>query len=438
MAPLALKQPLSRALRSVVLPLWTAVALAAFCGWLACAPARPPATTQLLTGETESRLILVSLDGFRWDFDLRTETPNLDRLADEGVRAEILLPVFPTKTFPNHYTQVTGLWPSHHGIVGNNIRDPELEDRFSLRSRQAVADARWWGGEPIWVTAEKQGLKTAPLFWPGSEAPIGGVRPTYWQPYRYDMPNAERVDQLLAWLDLPAGDRPHFLTLYASDLDSAAHGSNPDSSPEVAEAVARVDAMLGRLLDGLAERGLSESIDLIVVSDHGMSATSSDRVIPVDDYVDLDTVDVMSMGALLTLWPKPEDVDAVYAALKGAHPHLAVYSRDEIPERFHFRDNPCIPPIVGIPDDGWSASTRSRLHESPERFDGGAHGYDHDLESMGAFFVARGPAFRQGVVVAPFRNIHLYNLMCHILGLEPAENDGDIEVVQQMLRQTAR
>jgi len=403
--------------------------------WIACSGVTHKAPTIDSAPKAETRIILVSLDGFRWDFAGRVDTPNLDRLANAGIRAEKLLAAFPTKTFPNHYTLVTGLWPSNHGIVGNNIRDPELEARFGLGNREAVADGRWWGGEPIWVTAEKQGVKSAPLFWPGSEAPIKGVRPTYWEPYQHEMSNADRVDKLLSWIDLPEADRPRFLTLYASDVDSAAHDSNPDSSPDVAAAVARVDAMVGRLLAGLEQRGLADSTHVIIVSDHGMSATSADRVIPIDDYIDLEVANPMDMGAILTLWPEPEDEETVYTALKGAHPRLAVYRRDEIPARLHFADSPRIAPIVGVVDDGWSASTRGRLENSPERFEGGSHGYDPDLDSMGGLFIAHGPALRQGLVVEPFRNIHLYELMCHVLGLEPAKNDGDLGVVREMLRQ---
>ncbi len=286
--------------------LWAAWALSACSFWIACSGVALKAPTIDSTTKADTRVVLVSLDGFRWDFASRADTPNLDSLANEGIRAEKLLSAFPTKTFPNHYTLVTGLWPSNHGIVGNNVRDPELEARFGMSNREAVADARWWGGEPIWVTAEKQGFKSAPLFWPGSEAPIKGVRPAYWEPYQSEMSNADRVDKLLSWIDLPEPDRPRFLTLYASDVDSAAHGSDPDSSPEVATAVARVDAMVGRLLAGLEQRGLADSTHVIIVSDHGMSATSADRVIPVDDYIDLEVANPMDMGAVLTLWPGRE------------------------------------------------------------------------------------------------------------------------------------
>ena len=388
----------------------------------------------------EPILLLVSLDGFRWDYLQRGQTPNLTRLAERGVRSERLIPVFPSKTFPNHYSIVTGLYPEHHGIVANTMYDPVLNARFRMSDRQAVGDERWWGGEPIWVTAEKQGLLTAPFFWVGSEAPIQGFRPTYWQRFDDDFPNSERVDQVLAWLDLPSDERPSFLTLYFSDVDTAAHDHDPDSAPEVAAAVREVDNALGRLLSGLDDRGLSDRVNIIVVSDHGMTALSPERVILIDEYLDLEVANVVDWNPVLALWPAEDRIEEVYRDLVGAHPHLQVFRRQETPERLRYLQHRRIAPIVALADEGWWLGTKRGLESvwTPEdhdadRFPGGTHGYDPALESMGALFIGAGPAFRKGLVVPPFENIHLYNLMCEILGLEAAPNDGDPAAILPLL-----
>lgn len=384
----------------------------------------------------ESTLILISLDGFRWDFLDHGVTPVLSRLAREGVHAERLIPSFPTKTFPNHYTIATGLRPAEHGLVANNIWDPATRKSFGLSNREAVRNGAWYGGEPIWVTAEKAGLKTAPLFWPGSEAEILGVRPTISIPYDGDMAPADRVDLILQWLDLPDGERPRFLTLYFSDVDDGAHQNGPEPSEPLAEALETVDRAVGRLLAGLDARGLEDAMDLLIVSDHGMSSTSRDRVILLDDYVDIAEVNVVDWNPVLALWPPEERVDEVYRSLKDAHPNLAVYRRDEIPAGLDFSGHPRIAPIVGIADDGWSISGSARLQRCPQCFDGGTHGYDPALESMGALLIARGPSFRSEIKLGPVDNVDLYNVMCAILGLTPAPNSGDPASVPRIV--TAR
>jgi predicted AlkP superfamily pyrophosphatase or phosphodiesterase len=379
-------------------------------------------------------LILVSLDGFRWDYMEAAATPTLDRLATGGVRAERLIPSFPSKTFPNHYTLVTGLRPAEHGIVANHFYDPVFDARFTIGDPTTVTDARWWGGEPIWVTAERQGRRAATLFWPGSEAAIGGVLPSYGLPYDHDLPHADRVATLLQWLDAPADRRPTFLTLYLSDVDSAGHAYGP-GAPETLAAIEKVDATLGTLLAGLERRNLARQTHWIIVADHGMAATARERVILFDDFVSLEQANAVDVDPLLALWPAEEDREAVYRALAGAHPHLQVYRRAEIPERFQYRDHRRIPPILGVADEGWSIASRADFERHPERYDGGAHGYDPALPSMGALFIGHGPKFRQGATVPPLENLHVYELMCHILGLEPATNSGHFSAVRHLLRE---
>ena len=421
------------------------IALAALC--LACTSVPPPSTAPLPAPsptEPESQLeiarptlILIGLDGFRWDFLKHDVTPTLNRLAALGVHAERLIPSFPSKTFPNHYTIATGLRPGEHGLVANNIWNPRTRETFGLGNRAAVGDGTWYGGEPIWVTAEKAGIPSAPLFWPGSEAEILGIRPSLYLTYDDDMPGNDRVDLLLEWLELPADERPGFLTLYFSDVDTAAHRHGPEPSPGLASALSRVDGAVARLVAGLAQRGLSSSVDLMIVSDHGMSSTSRDRVILLDDYIDVDTARVIDWNPVAALWPDDDKIDEIYHLLADAHPHLAVYRGQDLPERYEFTGHERIAPIIGIADDGWSISSRSNLARCPQCFDGGSHGYDHRLESMGALLIAYGPSFHEGIEIGPIENIHLYNVMCAVLGLEPADNSGDAAWVPKLVKTDA-
>jgi predicted AlkP superfamily pyrophosphatase or phosphodiesterase len=382
----------------------------------------------------QPQVLLVSIDGFRWDYLDRPEARRIREVAARGVRAERLIPVFPTKTFPTHYSIVTGLHPEEHGILANNIWDDEIGQRFTLSDRRVMADPRWWGGEPIWVTAEKQGTRAASFFWPGSDVEIGGVRPTWYRAYDAGVPNLRRVRTVLDWLARPPPERPAFVTLYFSDVDNAGHRHGPDA-PETNAAIAQVDSLIGVLVDGIAERGMAGRVNLILVSDHGMAATSRDRQIALDDYLDLRRVRVVDWSPVLALTPDPDYLEEAYRRLRGAHPNLQVVRRGELPARLRYNNHPRITPIIGIADEGWSITTRSRLQTvDPATLDGGNHGWDPELLSMGAFFVAVGPAFREGVTVPPIQSIHLYELMTHILGLTPAPNSGSLEAVRHLLR----
>ncbi len=224
-------------------------------------------------------VILISVDGFRYDYFEKYKPENLNNLARKGVRARWMIPAYPSLTFPNHYTVATGLYPENHGIVGNTIYDPEFDAIFALSKREEVQNGRWWGGEPIWVTAEKQGQRAAAFFFPGTEAEIAGKRPTFWKEFDDKFPNPERVDQILKWLDLPAAERPTFYTLYFSDVDHAGHDFSPDS-PEVGKAINNVDDALGRLIDGLkARRIFGKNVNLIIVSDHGMAVMNPTKAV---------------------------------------------------------------------------------------------------------------------------------------------------------------
>lgn len=382
-------------------------------------------------------LLLVSIDGFRADYLQRGESPTLAALAGKGVRAKWMQPSFPSLTFPNHYTLVTGLYPDHHGIVNNTMYDPEL-GKFSLSRHKAVGDGRWWaGGEPIWVSADKAGLKTATMFWPGSEAEIHGYRPDHWQPYDGKVTADQRVDKVLAWLDLPAAERPDFLTLYFDDVDHAGHRYGPDT-PEVNAAIRHVDKALAHLVEGLKARHLFDRINIIVVSDHGMTSTPEGQVVLLDKVINLDHVHVVAMGILAGVTPRPGHEDEVAAKLLESHPHMTCWRKQDIPARYHYGNNPRIPPLDCLADDGWQITSSDYLARREFPMSLGNHGYDNNDPHMRALFIARGPAFRKGLTVSAFPNVDVYPLMTHLLGIKAQPHDGNFQTVEDMLEPAAR
>jgi predicted AlkP superfamily pyrophosphatase or phosphodiesterase len=389
-----------------------------------------------VTQATPPILILIAIDGWRWDYIERFQPPVLSTMATSGVRSEGLIPIFPSKTFPNHYTMVTGLHAARHGITSNNITDPSLSRRFTLSDREVQQDTRWWGGEPLWVGVERQGQIAATMFWPGSDVEIAGDRPAYWRPYEDELPNEARVDQLLAWLKEPEPKRPTFLTLYFSDVDTAGHRFGP-LAEQTRSAALHVDGMLGRLRSGIEQLGLASRANYVIVSDHGMAELSRERVIVLDDYIDLATVELIDSAPIVGVNTRPGvSVDSAYRTLAGKHPALQVYTRDTLPVEHRLRHHPRVPDLIGIADDGWHPTTRAWLTRelNAETFPGGNHGYEPKHRSMHGLFVATGPQFKSGLVAPAFDNIHVYELLCQVLGIEPASNDGDPVVTAGFLR----
>ena len=396
---------------------------------LACTVVALPACASSEVQVATPTVILVSLDGFRWDFREIGNTPTLDSLAAAGVTAERMIPVFPTMTFPSHHSMATGLYPERHGIVSNRMYDPARDAWFSIGN----LDAAWWGGEPIWLTAERQGIIAATFFWPGTDVAITGRHATHW--YRFDasIPNKDRVDQVLRWLALPATEQPQLITLYFEDVDQAAHDDAVDSR-RVQRAITAVDAALGRLTAGLTRMGAGDKVNIIIVSDHGMAKRSPERVIFIDDFVDVDAVTVVDWNPVWMASAVDGNHDRLYQRLRNAHPNLTAYRREGIPDRLHFKNNARVPPVIAIADEGWSITTRSYFDRNRDSFRGNTHGYDNRAESMGTIFVASGPAFAGGKVVPPFESVHVYELVCAILGIEPAENDGSLDAIREVLR----
>jgi predicted AlkP superfamily pyrophosphatase or phosphodiesterase len=367
-------------------------------------------------------VVLVSIDGMRWDYLERHAPPNLQELARDGVRLEQLIPVFPTKTFPNHYTIVTGLRVESHGIVGNEMFDPESGRFFRMSDRAAMLDPKWWGGEPIWNTAGRQGKRTASMFWPGSEVAIGGRQPTYWLPYQNNKPHAERVAQVLAWLALPAAERPMFITLYFSTVDSAGHQFGP-LAPQTRDALLEVDGHLGELRRGIAGLGLDDRVTLVVLSDHGMADVSPARVIYLDDALKPGDPAVEFQGPVAGLRLRPGEIEDYRTRLRTL-PHVRVLRKTELPPGFGYSNNRRIPDLIVLADEGWEISTRA-ARANRRRVSLGNHGFDPGYASMGATFIAHGPTLRRGVVLPAMENVHVYHALCGLLGIEPARNDGD-------------
>jgi predicted AlkP superfamily pyrophosphatase or phosphodiesterase len=404
--------------------LWLLLTVAAACAGRVVQETAPP----------EPLLILVSLDGWRHDYDTKAAAPTLRALAARGVAAAGLIPAYPSKTVPNHYSIVTGLYPGHHGMIANVIRDPATGRLFERTNRAEVTSPMWWGGDPIWNVAQRRGIVAATMFWPGSEAPVGGMQPRYWREFDERLPGDARVDQVLQWLDLPAIDRPRFVTLYLDDADLAGHWYGPDSS-QVRDAIVRTDGQLGRLVDGLRRRQLLDTTNLVVLSDHGMAATTRAQTIVVDDLVSPDDIEVADINPTLGVTPRPGAEARVLEALRTGHPRLHMYRREATPPHWRFREHQRIPPLTGVADEGWVVLRRGQVDEYWKRSDnGGQHGYDPRVRSMHGIFVAAGPAFRTAATVPAFENVHVYNVLLQVMGLSARPNDGDPAIARSLLR----
>lgn len=394
------------------------------------------AASQNRITDLKPTVILISLDGFRSDYLEKYKPPTLTQLAHGGVRAKWMIPSFPTKTFPNHYTIVTGLYPENHGIIENNVYD--FGEIFKIDDRKQVQDKKWWGGEPIWVTAQRQGQIAGSYFFVGSEAE--GLRPTFWRTYNGDVPPEMRVDKVLSWLDLPQHRRPTFVAMYFSTTDDVGHQFGPDAE-ETKYAVLNADSYVRRLVDGLKARRIEDRVNIIIVSDHGMALRDQRNAVVMDDY--FDTTDksladpILTTGEIWQIFPKPGMEDVIMQRLKPIK-NATCWRKADIPPRLHYSRGKRVAPIVCSSDEGWNMTSRKRFEDTKKSPDfaqsRGSHGYDNRYASMRATFIAHGPAFKQGYVADPFENIHVYEMMCKILGLTPAKNDGNLDRVRGMMR----
>ena len=374
-------------------------------------------------------VVLVSLDGFRWDYAKSYGATHLLALGKHGVSApQGMLPSFPSLTFPNHFTIVTGLYPEHHGLVANGFYDETKQARYGISDAKAVTDGTWYSGTPLWSLAESQGMRTACFFWPGSEAKIAGFQPTYYLKFDDKIDDTARIEQVLAWLRLPAADRPHFITLYYSEPDHEGHAFGPEA-PETKAAALKVDGLIGKLKAGLDATGLP--IDLVVVSDHGMVKIQGPWV-NLDQFADLTGFD--AAGPLL--YGKTEaDRERVYNLLKKASEKFQVYRRKDVPAGLHYNENAREGDPVIVPTGPYAIRAHGPEAGRPDSEPVGQHGFDpHAMPEMKASFFAAGPDIVTGKTVAPFENVNLYPWIAHILGLKPAKSDGDLNILAGTLR----
>ena len=386
-------------------------------------------------------LLLISIDGFRYDYLDREALPTLQRLAREGLRADSLQHVFPTKTFATHYALATGLYAENTGVVANNMWDPERRARFSLGDRDAVGDGYWYDGEPIWNTVEHAGGIAATYFWPGSEAQIDGIRPSMWKPYAGDTPHNERVEQVLAWLDLPPDRRPDFLTLYFSVVDSAGHRYGPEH-PETAAAMRDVDDALGLLIAGLEQRGLLGRMHVLVTSDHGMQPIDLDRYVLLDKDlgVELDRVRVSDWGPAAQIWTLPDgpDADEIVAGIGAPREGvLRVWKKGEGPARYRFDDHQRVPDVTVEAELGWMISNQPYYAGMQRGLLNGMHGWDPAWRNMHGIFIAHGPAFQPGERLPAVRSVDLYSLMAELMEVPPADTDGTLAAFRPLLERSA-
>ena len=375
-------------------------------------------------------VVLVSLDGFRWDYPALYGAPNLLALGKEGVRApQGMIPGFPSLTFPNHYTIVTGLYPEHHGLVANSFYDAKKQARYAISDAQAVAEGSWYGGVPLWSLAESQGMRTACFFWPGSEAEIAGQRPAYYMHFDDKIDPEARIHQVIEWLKMPEAERPHFITLYFSSPDHEGHKFGP-GAPETRDAVLRVDGYIGQLKSELNKLGLP--IDLVVVSDHGMAKIEGGWI-TLDEYADLSGFE--TDGALL--YGKTEaDKQRVYEQLKKASGKFLVYRLKDVPPELNFNLNERTGDPVVIPTGPYAVRAHGPQAGKPDHPPiAGSHGFDpHKMPDMKASFYAAGPDIVAGKTVEPFENVNLYPWLAHLLGLKAPKTDGSLNVLAGTLR----
>ncbi len=329
-------------------------------------------------------------------------------------------PSFPTKTFPNHYTLVTGLRPDHHGIVSNNMMDPRRPDvRFSLGDRTQALDPFWWDeAEPLWITAERAGIRTATMFWPGSEVAIGGVRPSDWHRFDEHVSDRQRVLTVLDWMRRPESIRPRFVALYFDNVDTQGHRFGPES-PELNAALADVDSQIGSLIDGLDQMG--RKADILIVSDHGMRAVDASRVIDLDRIIDRESYLLIDKGPFAAIEPVAAADRRVHDALLAPQQHMECWQKDDIPARLAYGRNPRVAEILCLAEPGWSIIQGF----APEGLSGGAHGWDNADPQMQAVFIAAGPRLSGQRSIRNLENVDIYALLAALVGVGPLPNDGD-------------
>ncbi|WP_238474618.1 ectonucleotide pyrophosphatase/phosphodiesterase [Maribacter algarum] len=400
-------------------------------------PTHSIANTNSKSAQKKPYVILISLDGFRWDYLEKYHPPNLTSFIKNGVKAESLIPSFPTKTFPNHYTIATGLYPDKHGILGNIFYDYKKDTIFNKRNLEMSEDGSFYGGSPIWVEANKANMVTASYFFVGTEADIQGIRPTYYYKFDGSVKNEAKINQALEWMNLPDESRPHLMTLYFADLDKVGHRFGTSQDEKLEKALLQLDKNLGDLFKGLSATGLP--VNIFIVSDHGMINQSTANLIPTESIENDDLYLSIDNGSIVNIHPKKNiEVDQVYNYLKKKEDGFKVYKTNKTPGFEYSPKNKNWGEIQLIPDFGYSFLDQRRIGLIGKNgvTTIGIHGIDSKYKEMHGIFYANGPAFKEGYEIPSVKNIHIYPLMCKILGLEiPKSIDGDINQIGSVLKE---
>jgi len=413
---------------------------------ISCAQENTPKNTSQPAPQTEKRInqrrqfqkpyvVMVSIDGYRHDYTKKYNPPNLTQLSENGVQATSLRPSYPSLTFPNHYTLVTGLTPAHHGIVGNNFYDKTRKESYSMMNGKNVYDGTWYSGVPLWRAVSLSGMLSATLYWVGSEAEIAGGKADYVQPWSPPLDHTQRVDQVIKWLSLPEENRPHFVTLYFSAVDHAGHIASPDSN-EVKNAVLDVDAAIGRLRD--FARHAQPPVNIVVVSDHGMKALESDKYIKLYEFVDLKQFKIEERGSMVQMYSENTKLIEDTIAQINKIGHIKAYKRADIPEKFQYRDSERIGDIVVVADAPYyirvvPKEVQMAAPNVQASGNGGTHGWDPEEQDMHGIFYAEGPSFKRNMKIATFQNIHIYPMMLDLFGISKLPSDGDRNVLRDIL-----
>ena len=388
-------------------------------------------------------VLLVSFDGFRHDYSSIIDTPNFDKVEKNGVKAKSLIPVFPSLTFPNHYAIATGCYANKHRIISNTFYSKTLDRTYSMYDRSTVTDSSFYGAEPIWVTAEKNKLKSASYFWVGSEAL--GKTPSIYKDYDSGVPFTSRIDSVISWFSLHEESRPQLIMLYFNEPDHTGHMFGPESV-EIKDMVVQSDQILGYLLDQIKTLSIKDRINIVIVSDHGMSTVTEDKLVFLDDFIPKDMVSYDGGGSILLLNQKKKQSSGFKSlfkkerySLRKIYKHIEfvefidVYKKKKIPSRFQFL-NEDSPDFLLVAENGWFITDHDNYKKIGNTLNG-MHGYDPKYLSMHGIFYAIGPSFKEGYQIKSFENIHIYPLICNILNIPEYENiDGDLNEVREVLR----
>ncbi|MDK2979350.1 MAG: hypothetical protein PWP52_2064 [Bacteroidales bacterium] len=386
-------------------------------------------SAQIDTIQDKPYVVMLSMDGFRWDYPEKANTPNLDSIEKIGVRADACIPCFPTKTFPNHYSIATGLYPDNHGIIFNQFFASDLSKKYTVSNRVSVRDSSFYFGEPIWVTAEKQGVKSASYFWVGSEAAHKNIFPTYNYAYDGSVSFEKRVEDVINLLKLPEKERPQLIMWYIQEPDGIGHNAGPNGQ-ETLNMITYLDSLVGIFNKKINELPFHKNINVIITSDHGMGEINKEKTLYLDKIIDTSWIQYIDgANPVYSIEAKDEFYDTLYKKLTHTD-QIKAWKKEDVPERLHFGKNQRVKDFIVVADSSWSLLISS----DKSAYSGGAHGYDNRNKDMHAIFYAYGPAFKRNHKHKAINNIDIYPLICKILEIKPAKVDGKIEKTSHMVK----